>query len=85
MLWPADWSVRFDPVELITPQGEVFAREGDFLFAGGGLNADGVFEIGPLDNEDKHGFLAKVSRLRELRIAAGLDPDDFRPQDRLPE
>jgi hypothetical protein len=40
MLWPADWSIRFDPLELITPDGEVFAREGDFLFANGGLNPD---------------------------------------------
>jgi hypothetical protein len=25
MTWPADWSVRFDPVELIGPDGETFA------------------------------------------------------------
>jgi hypothetical protein len=40
MTWPADWSVRFDPLELISPDGEVFAREGDWLVAGGGYGSD---------------------------------------------
>jgi hypothetical protein len=35
-LWPAGWRVRFNPTELIDPNGRVFATEGDLLHAGGG-------------------------------------------------
>ena len=35
--WPEGWSVRFGPIELIDPNGHVFAREGDLLVAAGGL------------------------------------------------
>jgi hypothetical protein len=35
-LWPADWRVRFEPTELIEPNGRVFASEGDTLLASGG-------------------------------------------------
>ncbi len=35
-LWPAGWRVRFNPTELIDPNGHVFASEGDLLHASGG-------------------------------------------------
>jgi hypothetical protein len=35
-IWPADWQVRFNPTQLIDPNGHVFANEGDVLSAGGG-------------------------------------------------
>jgi hypothetical protein len=37
-LWPAGWRVRFNPTELIDPDGHVFAREGDLLHAAGGMS-----------------------------------------------
>jgi hypothetical protein len=36
MLWPANYSVRLRPVELIAPDGTVVAREGQTVNAGGG-------------------------------------------------
>jgi hypothetical protein len=39
-LWPAGWQVRFNPTELIAPDGTVFAHEGDVINAGGGGNTD---------------------------------------------
>ncbi len=38
-IWPAGWKVRFDPTELLAPDGRLFAREGDVLKGGGGLVA----------------------------------------------
>jgi hypothetical protein len=35
-LWPEGWSVRFDPTELLEPNGQVFAREYDILVAAAG-------------------------------------------------
>jgi hypothetical protein len=35
-LWPAGWRVRFNPTQLIEPNGHVFASEGDTLLASGG-------------------------------------------------
>src|SRR4051812_15693246 len=32
-LWPEGWSVRFEPTELVDPDGHVFAREYDLLAA----------------------------------------------------
>lgn len=32
-LWPDGWSVRFNPTELLDPDGQVFAREYDILVA----------------------------------------------------
>lgn len=37
-LWPAGWRIRFNPTELIDPDGHVFATEGDLLHAGGGMS-----------------------------------------------
>ena len=35
-LWPEGYRVRFNPTELINPQGQVVAHEGDRLKVGGG-------------------------------------------------
>lgn len=35
-LWPAGYTVRFHPTELIDPRGHVVAHEGQRLYAGGG-------------------------------------------------
>jgi hypothetical protein len=37
MLWPAAYSVRLNPVELISPYGTIVAREGQNLGAAGGI------------------------------------------------
>jgi hypothetical protein len=42
--WPEGWRVRFEPTELIDPEGQIFVREGDVLVASGGL-IDGVFGL----------------------------------------
>jgi hypothetical protein len=68
MTWPADWSVRFDPLELISPDGEVFAREGDWLVAGGGYGAD--------DNE---WLVQSLSRDDPLIDRLGLRQEQRRP------
>ncbi len=40
VLWPARYRVRFDPVELIGPHGQIVAKEGQQLrFAGDALPA----------------------------------------------
>lgn len=36
-LWPAGYRVRFDPTELLSPSGKVVARQGQKVFAGGGV------------------------------------------------
>jgi hypothetical protein len=36
MLWPGGYRVRLHPVQLIGPQGQVIANEGDILSSGGG-------------------------------------------------
>lgn len=36
-LWPAGYRVRFDPIELIAPDGAVIGREGTRLSVGGGF------------------------------------------------
>jgi hypothetical protein len=66
MTWPAGWSVRFDPIELISPDGDVFAREGGLLCAGGGLDSADAFAIGPLSHADK-GWLDRLALVREGR------------------
>ena len=37
VVWPHAWSVRFDPLELVDPNGTVVARTGDWVQFGGGL------------------------------------------------
>lgn len=34
-MWPKGFTVRFSPAELIDPSGQVVAREGDEINAGG--------------------------------------------------
>jgi hypothetical protein len=36
VLWPEGFGARFDPVQLIGPDGEVVAQEGDTIIASGG-------------------------------------------------
>jgi len=36
VLWPQGYSAQFDPLRLINERGEVIAREGDLIRAGGG-------------------------------------------------
>lgn len=38
-LWPQGYHVRFDPTELLAPNGRVVAREGERVQAGGGYVA----------------------------------------------
>jgi hypothetical protein len=38
--WPEGWRVRFDPVELIDPNGRVVARAGEMVRSAGGLMSD---------------------------------------------
>lgn len=39
VVWPPGYSARFDPVELVGPDGDVMAREGDLIgLAGGSLS-----------------------------------------------
>lgn len=47
ILWPHGYTARRDPtgIALIGLKGEVLAREGDFITAGGGGTADGVFAV----------------------------------------
>jgi hypothetical protein len=61
------WAVRFDLIELISPDGEVFARDGDILFAGGGLDVDGAFAINPVERDDRFGVLEREALLRNRR------------------
>lgn len=47
ILWPHGYTARRDPtgIDLIGLKGEVLAREGDFVTAGGGGTAAGVFAV----------------------------------------
>jgi hypothetical protein len=47
--WPENYKVRFAPTELIGPDGEVAAVEGDEITSGGGFS--------PSDREHPHGVL----------------------------
>ena len=74
MTWPDGFSVRLeDSIELLGPDGQVLAREGDVLYATGGMGSDGTFAIGPLERQEDWD-----RRQVELRRA----PRDLR--DRLP-
>jgi hypothetical protein len=35
LIWPADFRIRFDPLEVLDEQGEVIARGGQLTLAGG--------------------------------------------------
>lgn len=37
--WPAGFTARFDPVELLGPTGRILAREGDLIRGGGGYGS----------------------------------------------
>lgn len=74
MTWPADWSVRFDPVELIDPAGEVFAREGEILTATGGLDIDDAFAVRLLKRGDTMGIGERRAWLRRHGSATNGDP-----------
>ena len=63
--WPADWSVRFDPLELISPDGDVFAVEGQVLSAGGGYGSDDEWLIQSLSRDDP--FIERLARLEAQR------------------
>ena len=65
MTWPADWSVRFDPLELISPDGEVFAVEGQMLSAGGGYGSNDVWLVQSVFRDDP--FIERLARLQERR------------------
>ena len=52
MTWPDGFSVRLDPIELLGPDGQVLAREGDVLYATGGMGSDGALAIGPLERQE---------------------------------
>lgn len=47
VLWPFGYTARRGTggIELIGHKGEVLAREGDFIQAGGGTGSDGVFAV----------------------------------------
>lgn len=76
MTWHAGWSVRFDRMQLITPDGEVFAEEGDMLSAGGGYGVDGENEwvIESLSNGDP--FIERVIHANEQRRRCHPDKAD---------
>lgn len=37
MLWPPGYRARLDPLEILDPDGQIVAREGDLLVVGGGI------------------------------------------------
>ena len=52
VVWPFGFTIGQDlaAVALIDPTGQVVAREGDRIEAGGGANAEGIFVICPADS-----------------------------------
>jgi hypothetical protein len=50
--WPFGWTVRFGPTELLSPDGDVFAREGEWVSAACGFDANGDLALGPLERTD---------------------------------
>jgi hypothetical protein len=47
-LWPAGYRVRFDPTELLSPEGKVVARQGQEVNAGGGvISKQGAASLSP--------------------------------------
>jgi hypothetical protein len=56
-LWPEGWAVRFDPLELVDPDGAVIAMEGEQLHAAGGLISDALAldRFGLDESDGRHG------------------------------
>lgn len=61
ILWPEGFTARFDPVELIGPDGEVVAREGDVVRGSGGSH--------PVEMEQCDMGKDRAFRLNEVGVA----------------
>ena len=65
MTWPEGWRVGFEPTRLIDPTGQVFAHEGERLFAGGGLDDSDRFALTMIERKvDRDARRQRESEIR---------------------
>jgi len=75
-LWPEGFRARFDPVELIGPDGVVIAREGDYIAMGGGVHTIDAIEINRCTFGVNEVFRVQVGSVRRAEPPGCPPPGD---------